>query len=291
MTTLRAAAALLLTFGPTIAGPAYAFRPEPPRADEKVKADDVEADPPFGDFLVVPLRVHVLTATDLPEVDCKLTDDDVARVLKKANGIWHRAGIHLGLESLVREPAAGQDKFRLARDLEKSRSLGQYRVLLPAGSRKLDGLHVYYIHEFAVNGVYMGSDYALVKETARLRPVEGGIDEPLPRVTAHELGHALGLTHRQDRTNLLASGTTGTRLNTAEVETARLRARKTKGVLDVSALKDAAGAAEAAGDAASATRLWTWVGEIPGGERESGEALDRLKAGSGKKGAVQGGGE
>ena len=41
-----------------------------------------------------------------------------------------------------------------------------------------------------VNGVYAGKDYAIVQETASLRPVEGGIDEPIPRVTAHELAHA-----------------------------------------------------------------------------------------------------
>jgi hypothetical protein len=35
------------------------------------------------------------------------------------------------------------------------------------------------------------------------------------------MGHALDLDHRQDRINLMASGTTGTSLNAAEIETAR----------------------------------------------------------------------
>ncbi len=54
-------------------------------------------------------------------------------------------------------------------------------------------MDVYYIHAFAANGVFLGDRTAFVQETAQLRPVPGGIDEPLPRVTAHELGHALGL--------------------------------------------------------------------------------------------------
>jgi hypothetical protein len=135
-------------------------------------------------------------------------------------------------------------------------------MLIPDGpSREFDGLHVYYLHAFPVNGVYMGSDFAIVQETARLREVEGGIDEPLPRVTAHELGHALGLEHRQDRTNLLASGTNGTRLNAAEVATARRRARRGKGVLSVAELREAAETAE---DEAAAECLRAWLDEIPG---------------------------
>ncbi|MEI7821499.1 MAG: matrixin family metalloprotease, partial [Verrucomicrobiota bacterium] len=51
-------------------------------------------------------------------------------------------------------------------------------------------------------------------------------DEPLPRVTSHEIGHALSLSHRQDRTNLMASGTTGFSLNDTEVKAAREIAAK-----------------------------------------------------------------
>src|SRR5258708_4467489 len=57
----------------------------PVRADER--SPDVTQPPEYSQFIVVPLRVHVLTADDLPEIDCKLTDADVVRIIGKANGI------------------------------------------------------------------------------------------------------------------------------------------------------------------------------------------------------------
>jgi hypothetical protein len=204
-------------------------------------ADDVAKPPQTSEFVIVPLRVHILTADGLPEVDCKLTDDDIRRIVGKVNIVWSAAGVHWGLDSIVREPAAKQERFRTLRDDNKNKPvpLGAFRLLAPEASRAKDGLNVYYIHKFSVNGVYLGDHTAFVQETAKLREVEGGIDEPLPRVTAHELGHSLGLPHRQDRTNLLASGTTGTTMNAAEVEKARGLAKKTKGAMVLSELKAA----------------------------------------------------
>ena len=249
------------------------------RGDEP--ASDVRTPPPFDTFLVIPLRVHVLSAPDLPEIDCALSDDDVTRILGKVNGVWNKAGLHWGLESIVREPAARQEKFQLARDLGKGVNLGIYHLLVPEQSREFKGLHVYYIHKFAVNGVWLGGE-AFVQETAKLRPVEGGIDEPIPRVTAHELGHALGLPHRQDRTNLLASGTTGTLLNRLEVESARQTAKSLAGVQTVAELQTEAAAAEKSGARRRARAIGTWLAEIPGAKGSEGRnppSLDRHEPG------------
>ena len=87
------------------------------------------------------------------------------------------------------------------------------------------GLNVCYVKEMEQNGFWSG-ELALVKDTAWLKKVPGGLDEPIPRVTAHELGHALGLPHRQDVTNLMASGTTGFSLNEDEIAKARAGAGK-----------------------------------------------------------------
>ena len=62
---------------------------------------DVTKPPPHDEFLVIPLRAHVLNADELEEVDCQLADADLNRILGKVNTIWNKAGIHFGLESIV----------------------------------------------------------------------------------------------------------------------------------------------------------------------------------------------
>jgi hypothetical protein len=248
------------------------------RGGEASPPDVIEA-PVYDQFIVVPLRIHLLKSEDLSEVDCHLTDSDVKRILGKVNGVWHKAGIHWGLESLRREPAARQGRFRAARDLGGADNLGLFRVLFPDDSHAFDGIHVYYIHKFAVNGVWLGDNAAVVQDTAKLRSVPGGIDEPIPRVTAHELGHALGLPHRQNTTNLLASGTTGTLLNTEEVAKARDRAQRVKGARIVSALQAAAKEAMEKKEPEKARLLWSWLAEIPGdGATAARKQLEALKA-------------
>ena len=157
------------------------------------------------EYLAVPLRVHLLSAKDSPAIQTTLTEKDIARILGKVNGVWAQAGVRFHLESLLREEALHQESYAGDGGLPRSALLG----LRPMDPKAAGMFHVYYIKQMSVNGIYLG-EAIFVKDTASLRRVEGGIDEPLPRVTSHELGHALGLPHRQDTTNLIASGTTGT---------------------------------------------------------------------------------
>ena len=96
--------------------------------------------------------------------------------------------------------------------------------MIPKACLCATALNVFYVKEVRPNG-FFHSGLIVVKDTASLKTVEGGIDEPIPRVTSHEIGHALTLSHRQDRTNLMASGTTGFSLNDAEIAAAREKAK------------------------------------------------------------------
>jgi hypothetical protein len=232
-------------------------------AAELPAADEVRQ-PAREAFVLVPLNVHVLASKDFADVNCKLSDADIARIVGKINGVWHKAGVHFCLDSVLHEEAqdvaAFEDK-RLA--LGGAAPLSIWRMLAPAQTRGRPGLHVYYVHELPPNGVYLGQNVCFVKETAALRKVEGGIDEPLPRVTSHELGHGLGLPHRQDVTNLMASGTTGTLLNAHEVEIARGRAAKIEGAMTVDACVAAVETAKAKGDTERVRLLERYLAELP----------------------------
>ncbi len=210
----------------------------------------------FDDWLIVPLRVHLLSSEDTPALQTTFTEADLARVLPKMNRVWAQAGIQFRIESVVREAALPRDHpdVRNPRDLPGR---------MPRASRASTAFDVYFVKQLDVNGFYTPRGI-FVQDTAALHRVAGGIDEPIPRVTAHELGHALSLPHRQDTTNLMASGTTGTLLNAAEIQQARAAARKIVWIESAPALRQRADALAAAGQAAEAQALFRHLAPLPG---------------------------
>lgn len=219
----------------------------------------------FQDFLLVPLRIHLLSATDTPALQTTLTGADVERILQKANRVWAPAGIQFFMESLVCEPAVPA-KEALDPNPTKRAPAGLDSMLahMPPATRCAEAFNVYYIKSFDVNGVFFGKPEAIfVKDTASLRKVDGGIDEPLPRVTSHEVGHAFSLVHRQDTFNLMASGTTGTSLNEQEIRQARESAAKRAWIQSAKSWQEKAAALETAGKSAEALAVYQRLAALP----------------------------
>lgn len=169
--------------------------------------------------ITIPLRIHLLQSTNQPALQTTLTESDIRRVLKKVNSIWAQAGIAFAAESIRQEAAQAQ--------IVSEENLPEHWLSnwVPPETRASNAFNIYYVRRMQANGIWTGG-VVFVKDTASLKEVPGGIDEPLPRVTSHELGHALGLPHRQDLTNLMASGTTGTALSREEIQRARANATK-----------------------------------------------------------------
>ncbi len=212
----------------------------------------------FADFLLAPLRIHLLTATNEPAIHTTLTSDDVTRILGKVNRVWAQAGITFYLESLRIEPAANTDGFR---ENVKTNNDALLR-LRPESSKGTNVFHVYYLKQFGPNGICIrGINF--VKDTASLRAVEGGLEEPLPRVTSHEIGHALTLPHRQDVTNLMASGMTGAWLNESEIKQARESARTKAWIQPAPDVLKKANALQRTLPASGAQQLWRHITHIP----------------------------
>ncbi|GEP45531.1 hypothetical protein BGE01nite_48220 [Brevifollis gellanilyticus] len=156
----------------------------------------------------------------MPDMHTTLVEADVRRVMSKVNKVWAQAGIQFEIESIkTAEAVPMPEENRLKSEFVRVKSMVPKSVLSPTG------IDICYVKTVKPNGFFYGEPI-VVKDTASLREVPGGLDEPLPRVTSHEIGHALGLNHRQDTTNLMQSGTTGFSLNAEEITTARAKAQE-----------------------------------------------------------------
>lgn len=128
---------------------------------------------------------------------------------------------------------------------EVQRILGQAKLLVEAKYTEDDqsdqtDLDVFFVPSIGgsgTNGISFGGrqDDIQVRDDVRLgkvaddRPETAGLDPneaEQARTIAHETCHQLGLPHRQNQTNLMASGTTGWTLNENEIATVRAEAER-----------------------------------------------------------------
>ena len=171
-------------------------------------------------IMTLPVRVHLVQSDAIPTMHTTLVEADIRRIFGKANTVWAQAGIRFELESIgPTEASAPSAEVRLRSEFVRVKSM------IPKERLSATAMNVCYVKEVKPNGFYYDG-LIVVKDTAALKEVPGGLDEPLPRVTSHEIGHLLGLQHRQHTSNLMQSGTTGFSLNETEITTARAKAQQ-----------------------------------------------------------------
>ena len=76
-------------------------------------------DVPAEQFVIVPLRVHILTSPDIDLANCTMTEAQAARMVGEINAIWHK-GWH-PLRRRVDPPRAGRAGGALPPDGEPGR--------------------------------------------------------------------------------------------------------------------------------------------------------------------------
>lgn len=230
------------------------------------------------EYRLIPLRLHLLRAKESPLLHTTLTAADARRILGKINRVWRPAGIQFYEESVRIEDAGAQSLYA---GLGENRTEAHLRLIRPRSSLSDQTFHLYFLGEMRPNGICLDSSFQqlFVKQSAELYRVPGGIDEDLPRVCAHEIGHALDLSHRQDTFNLMASGTTGTSLNEAEITTARKAAAQWKWVLTPATALTTAERLETIGNREQAVALLEALSGLPGGSvaRQAHERLTTLR--------------
>jgi len=73
-----------------------------------LRAEIKAPQPEFKEYLVAPVRVHLLVTKGELNLTTTLERKDITRIFGKVNRIWGHAGIHLPVEQLIKEPPIGR---------------------------------------------------------------------------------------------------------------------------------------------------------------------------------------
>lgn len=164
------------------------------------------------------VRVHLMQSIANPRLQTTLKEKEARAIFDEVNDIWAQAGIRFELEAIDSLQALNRAPKRW---YIKDRNW--VKEAIPTDQFSSTAIDVCFVKDMGPNGFFYGEP-VVVCENPEFHKVSGGAANPVARVTAHELGHVLFLQHRQERTNLMASGKNGVSLNLQEINNARKRA-------------------------------------------------------------------
>ncbi len=202
---------------------------------------------PGQEAITLKLHVHFIQS-DEPLLNAPPKKIDLDTFLTEINQIWKSAAIQFKLKrtSTYRvENKQSEKRYVALFELDEAAFLRekgrQFIRLLPDLKEEKDTFHVVYLHTMphGFGGRYLSAQgvvvlpqikYAKYNRSAREQGATGSrLVEP--KVLAHELGHALSLSHQRLSGNLMTSGPNtrglerGTALNDRQIKAARQVAR------------------------------------------------------------------
>ena len=181
-------------------------------------------------IIEMPVHVYCYSFVAAPHLDCKLNLADVSALMGEVNRIWDQANIRLSLMSVSARSISVKD-FPSPNGLENRDEIRKQQIAIsPTSETGSRNLNVVLVGQFSSPS---GGVYRPITHTVFFAERNGRGEPQLPTVLAHEIGHALSLTHTDIPGNLMRIGNAREATGLTDEQIRIARAQALRGPADV----------------------------------------------------------